>query len=253
MIIIPMAGRSSRFSEAGYSVPKYRLEVYGTPVFDLVVASFRDYFETESFLFITRDETNTVEFVESRLKRFSLNYQIVSLKEESRGQADTVYKGLCKSQISENEPITIFNIDTIRPQCKIPWDTGSIGAGYLEVFKGIGDSWSFVAPNEERQGVALKVIEKVRISDLCSTGLYYFHSKAIFDEAFKAELRRLKGEKSELYVAPLYNHLITQGLEVTYKEISAEDIILCGVPKEYEALLRDSDFSTKLKKRLDLI
>ena len=34
MFVIPMAGESRRFRDAGFSDPKFRLDAHGAPVFD---------------------------------------------------------------------------------------------------------------------------------------------------------------------------------------------------------------------------
>ena len=68
MIIIPMAGSSRRFREAGYSQPKYRLILHDRPVFDYSVISFKKYFDIERFMFIMRDMDDTCAFVEERLE-----------------------------------------------------------------------------------------------------------------------------------------------------------------------------------------
>lgn len=63
MIVIPMAGLSRRFRDAGYDVPKYRLELHGQTVFARAVGSFRSLFDAEPFLFIVREEPGVAEFV----------------------------------------------------------------------------------------------------------------------------------------------------------------------------------------------
>ena len=45
VIVIPMAGESRRFSEAGYISPKYELPLAGKSVFRHAVGSFEHYFE----------------------------------------------------------------------------------------------------------------------------------------------------------------------------------------------------------------
>ncbi|EKD6920812.1 capsular biosynthesis protein, partial [Campylobacter coli] len=44
-IVFPMAGLSSRFSNAGYKIPKYMLEIQNQTVFYNAVLSFKCYFE----------------------------------------------------------------------------------------------------------------------------------------------------------------------------------------------------------------
>ncbi len=52
MFVLPMVGLSSRFFDAGYTLPKYQLPLHGRTVFAHVVDSFRDYFDSDEFLFI---------------------------------------------------------------------------------------------------------------------------------------------------------------------------------------------------------
>ena len=64
MIVIPMAGLSSRFKKAGFSKPKYMLEAKGKTLFEHSILSFERYFDKEEFLFIVLDVFGTPAFVE---------------------------------------------------------------------------------------------------------------------------------------------------------------------------------------------
>ena len=54
MIVIPMLGKSSRFTNAGYNLPKYMLPVKDKSVFCWSMSSFENYFTTEEFLFLVK-------------------------------------------------------------------------------------------------------------------------------------------------------------------------------------------------------
>ncbi|HBL5393555.1 TPA: glycosyltransferase family 2 protein [Enterobacter hormaechei] len=248
MIVIPMAGLSSRFLNAGYKKPKYMLEAHGKTLFSHSVESFSSYFECEKFLFIIRDVYNTDIFVEHQAKQLGiLDFEIVTLTEETRGQAETVALGLeklrDKSNLNDDCSITIFNIDTFRPNFKYP-DLTILGDGYLEVFIGSGDNWSFAKPKIEGSTIVIKTAEKNPISDLCCTGLYYFKSLAQYLDAYYDYFNKPESdwEKGELYVAPLYNNLISKSKEVHYNLISRESVVFCGIPEEYEDFLKEKSF-----------
>lgn len=237
MIIIPMAGLSSRFFKAGYTKPKYMLELHGEPLFDICVKSFSSYFESEHFVFIVRDVYDTLDFVNDRLAHLGVkNYHIHVLEQETRGQAETVYLALNKD-LNSQSAITIFNIDTIRPNFSYPSDV--IGtSSYLEVFKGEGENWSFVMPSCNSDLDVIKTTEKNPISDLCCTGLYHFSSISEFRDAYEHYLTLPKDiwDAGELYVAPLYNYLIEKGRTIKYHIIERSEVVFCGTPTEYEAL-----------------
>jgi len=234
MIVIPMAGLSSRFFKAGYELPKYMLEAHGESLFDHSVKSFQTYFDTTRFIFIVRDVFDTPEFVKQRAIALNIkDYDVVILNEETRGQAETVTLGL-SSYRESNEPITIFNIDTFRPCFEYP-DLEKLGDGYLEVFRGAGDNWSFVRPINEQTTQVDLTTEKNPISDLCCTGLYHFKNIQDYFKAYDYYLSipKEQWEKGELYVAPLYNYLINLKLKIHYHEIPRKDVIFCGTPDEY--------------------
>ena len=235
LFVIPMAGLSSRFFKAGYQQPKYMLPLHGRSMFEWSVSSFEAYYLTDPFLFIVRDVFDTPLFVENMARKLGIkNYQIVVLNSETRGQADTVYLGM--QTVADDQDIVIFNIDSCRINYRKPQWIGEAD-GYLEVFQGEGEHWSFIEPEVEGSLKVLRTTEKERISDYCSDGLYYFRSKALFDEAFKDAVAYGKYEKGELYVAPLYNYLVKNQKDVRYDLISGQQIQFCGTPDEYIALL----------------
>lgn len=231
-----MAGLSSRFFKAGYKKPKYMLEAHGISLFDHAVNSFKAYFKTEAFLFIVRDVYGTVDFVENRVKSLGINSShIVVLTEETRGQAETVYLGLQQLNINNNEPITVFNIDTFRPNFQYP-NLSQLGDGYLEVFQGSGDNWSFAKPKNNKSTDVIETAEKRAISDLCCTGLYHFAHTKDFIEAFDfyIQLSPEMWDKGELYIAPMYNYLISKNKPIHYHLIKRKEVIFCGIPSEYD-------------------
>lgn len=238
MIIIPMAGLSSRFFKAGYKKPKYMLELFSRPLFDYCLLSFKKYFDCEHFIFVVRDTHNTVEFVNERIQAIGIkSFSIKILSHETRGQAETVLYGISDFN-DTSQPITIFNIDTIRPDFSYPiFDLKT--ASYLEVFQGDGDNWSFVKPLNESSNMVALTSEKRKISNLCCTGLYHFASIDEFKLAYNHYilLPKEQWDAGELYVAPMYNYLIGKGHCVKYDVIGNNNVIFCGTPDEYHQLL----------------
>lgn len=239
MIVFPMAGLSSRFAKAGYDRPKYMLPLGEGSMLRKSVAGFRAYFETEDFLFICRNVAGTPSFIETELAALGLTRaEVVVLSDPTEGQAETVYKGLDQSHMALDGPLTIFNIDSHHHRFAHPqaFDVTSCD-GYLEVFEGHGEHWSFVqvSPDVTRAYAVKRVTEKVRISNLCSTGLYHFRSaarfRALYETTLDTAIERLQG--GERYIAPLYNIAIAQGDDIRYHLISPDDIVFTGTPAEY--------------------
>ncbi|WP_429090593.1 glycosyltransferase family 2 protein [Aeromonas rivipollensis] len=238
MIIIPMAGISSRFFNAGYTKPKYMLEAHGKTLFEHSVISFEKYFHEAKFLFIVKDIFDTPAFVKEKAHAMGIDdFHIIIISENTRGQAETVCLGLEKLAslgVDYNGSITIFNIDTFRFGFSMPEIADHCDA-YLEVFEGEGNNWSFAEPKSQNSTEVVRTAEKNPISNLCSTGLYHFNHKKDFLDAFYDYLAKPRDEweKGELYIAPLYNNLINKGLKVHYHLINYRDVIFCGIPDEY--------------------
>ena len=241
MIVIPMAGLSRRFTLAGYALPKYMLPVGDTTVFAHAVGSFSGLFADTPFLFIARHVAGTEEFLRRECARLGIaDARIAMLEQETAGQAETVELGLREAGVGDDEPVTIFNIDTFRDRYafpKAPWFATS--DGYLEVFRGEGANWSYVGPAGAEAGgepLVARTTEKQPISDLCCDGLYHFARAGDFRAALAQE--RARPTLPELYVAPLYNHLIGAGRRIHYDMVPEQVITFCGVPAEYEAVLQ---------------
>lgn len=237
MIVIPMAGLSSRFFKAGFEVPKYQLKINDHYVFDLALSSFAQYFDNDLFVIVLRDSFDAQSFVKARLEALGVqHYRIKVLDFETQGQAETVLLGIDTPDISDDEPLFIFNIDTFRYNFIKP-DFINDCAGYLEVFRGDGEHWSFI--EVDAQDNVVRTTEKQRISDLCSDGLYYFASKGLYMGLLADAKAQHLLVNNELYIAPIYNLLIQHGQAVRYHCITDAEIEFCGTPDEYAALLKN--------------
>jgi hypothetical protein len=236
MFVFPMAGVSRRFREAGYSTHKFKLPLGDRTLFSRVIESFSAYFETHPFLFIFRDEDGIAEFLKQECAALGVaDARFVALDNPTRGQAETVEKGLESGGVSRDAAITIFNIDTLRPGFRFPGSEIMSADGYLECFSAPGDNWSFVLPAEGEGSRALETTEKRRISDLCCTGLYHFARAGLFLDSYRHTLDTNSMQAGELYVAPLYNQIIAGGADIRYTLVPSEHVILSGTPDEYEA------------------
>lgn len=154
-IVITMGGLGSRFQKAGYSVPKYQIEVKGKTLFEWSMISM-DAFKKETFIFLVRKEDNAISFIENECAKIGIpNYKIIELDRLTKGQAETA--NLAIPYCDEFKPIFIYNIDTYVEAGKM--NIGKItGDGFIPCFKADGDHWSFV--KLDSNGNAIEVREK---------------------------------------------------------------------------------------------
>lgn len=237
-IVIPMAGFGRRFADAGYDLPKHELEIDGRPLFDWSVGSFGSYASTSPFVVVLRRDDGTERFVRERAEVLGIaDLHVVALDGPTDGQAETVQLGIDRSSVSDDVPIAIFNVDTVRPGLSLP-DAEALAraGGFLEVFEAPGEGWSFAA--RDAAGGVTEVREKERISPHACTGLYVFSRAGDFRAAYDSPRpARTTAERRERYVAPLYNRLIADGTRVELLEVDPAAVVPCGIPDEYEALV----------------
>jgi len=239
MFVFPMSGRGERFLIAGYDTEKYLLMVGGKTILECALLSFEKYFLSDKFILVMRNDDVNVTLVRDLITSIGIrDFSIISI-DESLGQADTVKRGIQIAQLEEpdvflgNQELYIFNIDSFLFGFT-KFDQPENVRGALDVFFAPSDHFSFVVPDRQFLNTVCRVTEKVRVSDLASTGLYYFKYVEDFINCIKELGESVISEYGELFVAPLYNYLIGQGLTIKYREVKSSEIVILGTPGEYE-------------------
>jgi NDP-sugar pyrophosphorylase family protein len=224
-----MAGRSSRFFEAGYKIPKYLIEVKGRTLLEYSLSSL-PLSIADNIIFIALNEHIKNYSLNTYLKKIiPFKFQIVGLERVTRGQAETVLAA--EQFVAMDKDLIIYNIDTFFCSANLEKTllSGSKKDGILGAFIDERPIWSF-AEIDVKTNIVKKTAEKEVISKFALTGFYHF-SKAIF--FFKEAREAIKADNSvlnEFYVAPLYNDLIRQGLEFTLDFV--DEFIPLGTPED---------------------
>jgi dTDP-glucose pyrophosphorylase len=203
-----MAGAGSRFTKEGFALPKYAITAKGKSLLSWSLDSLP--LELFSKVILVAQK-NAVEQVDPLSvitpEQAAFVSDIVLLDLLTKGQAETVFAA--RAHISA-EGLLIYNCDTsfvsntLRTTLTNP---GQLHDGAIGAFHGAGSHWSFA--KTDCNGIVTETAEKTRISDNCLTGLYHFTRGLDFLDAYEAEASAPQGP--ELYVAPLYNHLIRKG------------------------------------------
>lgn len=240
-VVITMGGLGSRFRKAGYTVPKYEIEVCGKTLFEWSMLSLSD-FREEKFIFIVRKEDSAEAFIKNKCKLIGINnIHILELDALTKGQAESAM--FAQKVWNEGDPLFIYNIDTYV-------ESGHMnrkiiqGDGFIPCFCAKGDHWSFVKLNSE--GEVIEVREKERISDYCTIGAYYFSSCKLFMQTYN-DLYNTSShlEAGEQYIAPMYNLLINQKKKVRIQVIEALFVHVLGTPEEVN-IFREIDLKSEI-------
>ncbi|WP_454752340.1 glycosyltransferase family 2 protein [Cupriavidus necator] len=236
-IVITMAGRGSRFYDAGYKHPKYEIVAHGRSLFDWSMLSLKHFLDADSkVIFVCLAQNNSADYVKSRATALGIhNLQILEIDKITDGQATSAF--VTRDQWVVDNPLLIYNIDTyVNPRSLSPSHIKVGSDGWIPCFKASGDHWSFVRIDEN--GWAVDVAEKSRISDNASVGLYWFRRAEdyirAYTEFFSDDANLVKGER---YVAPLYSHLVRYGHQFSISELPTSDVHVLGTPAELETFL----------------
>ena len=242
--IITMAGFGRRFLDAGYTVPKYRIEAHGRSLFQWSMLSLRSFIgEGARFVFVVRGADEAEAFIQAEAEAVGIaDRAVVQIDAPTDGQATSAM--LAADAIGDaSAPMLIYNIDTFVHPRALP-AAAARGAGWIPCFPGQGDHWSFA--RTESDGRVVEVREKVRVSPHATVGLYWFDSFNRYADAYSAYYERSgRSEAGERYVAPLYNHLLAEDAPVFIHEVPADAVVPLGVPAEVER------FQAGLPPRLD--
>lgn len=237
-IVITMAGFGNRFRKAGYLVPKYQISVHGKTLFDWSMLSLDGYQKQVSqYIFVVRKEDDATDFLTRHCQSLNIeNFKIIELDSPTDGQATTA---MMASQYWDRETaLLIYNIDTFVEPGELKAEELK-GDGFIPCFKGDGDHWSFV--KTDCMGKAIEVREKVRISNYCTLGAYYFKTCALYERLYNEYYGNNSClEKGEKYVAPLYNYLISNGGNVFISDTNPDKVHVLGTPEELQSFMDKS-------------
>jgi NDP-sugar pyrophosphorylase family protein len=107
-IVIPMAGRGSRFSAAGYELPKPLIEIHGQPMIRYVVNNLKPT-QLHRFIFICLSEHIKKYRIDQLLREWEPNCEIIIVDSVTEGAACTVL--LSEKFINNDAGLMIANSD----------------------------------------------------------------------------------------------------------------------------------------------
>ncbi|GAA0740385.1 glycosyltransferase family 2 protein [Gaetbulibacter jejuensis] len=225
-----MAGDGRRFLDKGIKIPKYKIEVNDRSLFEWSILSLSNFFSDE-FIFISREEIWDGEFVHEICSKYNITkFEHVLIQQTTNGQATTAIKA--SHLIDPSDEVAIYNIDTYVKPGNIQINRESGVSGIIPVFRAEGDKWSFV--EADKNGYVKQVTEKIRISDMATIGFYYFSSWRIFTTFYERYNQSIIEKYNEVYIAPMYQYLIDEGLTVKTYVIESNRVIVLGTPEDID-------------------
>jgi dTDP-glucose pyrophosphorylase len=233
IVVMPMAGRGSRFSSKGYQTPKPLIQVDEIPMFVRSLGSLGN-LEYELLVLIALKE-HEVEYKVSELINKHLSTKPVKLlliDEVTEGQLCTV---LLASEYFKHKPVLVLASDTLVESC-LDLDIKNLSneKGIISVINLPGDSWSFA--RTDKDGKVIEVQEKNRISDNASTGLYFFSSGDDLIHFGNEMLKNNERTRGEFFIIPVYQKLIQAGEHIRVSK--AHSMWDMGTPESLDNFIK---------------
>jgi len=239
-VIVPMAGRGSRFADRGFEAPKPLLPVAGKPMVHRALKSVAG-MDYSRIVFIALREHEERWAVTRVVREIAgSRAQVILLPDVTEGQLCTVLAA--REHLGDDEDFLVASSDTyiVSDLGEAIRDRARDCRGIISVADMPGDRWSFA--RVDGTGRVVEVAEKVRISDHASTGLYYFASEREFLEVADEMIANGEKTRGEYYVIPVYGKYIGRGWRVEINK--AREMWDMGTPEakeRFERHLREAE------------
>ena len=221
-VLIPMAGRGSRFATQGYTFPKPLIDVKGKPMIQVVTENLNI---KANYTFIVQKEHYEKYSLQHLLNLIAPNCNIVQVDGITEGAACTTL--LAKEYIDNDEPLLMANSDQF-----VEWDSnetlyaftnGNCDGGII-TFPATHPKWSYAKLGED--GYVSEVAEKKPISEHATVGIYWWAKGSDYVKYAEQMIEKDIRVNNEYYVCPVFNEAIGDGKKVRIKEIEKEGMWL---------------------------
>lgn len=244
-IVIPMAGAGSRFTNAGFVVPKPFLNINGKPMIQVVYENLRPKKYDYNFIFICQQQM---------LKEFNYIYElakndekikVIEINKMTDGQLSTVL--LAEDYINNDEYLLVANCDqyiNINMDDFYDFAIQNNLDGLIMTMPSDGNpKWSYSKVNSD--GYVVETAEKKVISNEATTGVYFFKKGSFIVDSAKVIKNVGARVNGEYYVCPCYNPMIANGLVKIMNYNVFENMWGLGTPEDLCKFLV-SDLSRKI-------
>jgi NDP-sugar pyrophosphorylase family protein len=245
-----MSGMSSRFSAAGYTEPKYLIEVDGRIIIEHIVHLFP---KDSEFIFIINDIHSKTTNIQEVLNGLVQNKTIFSIPSHKLGPVYTVSKIF--DMIQDDEQVIVnycdfsmyWNYDKFEEFVNDSRCDGAVVCytGFHPHMLG-SDNYAFCKVEDDNR--ILEIREKQpftdnKMSEFASTGTYYFKKGSYAKKYFQQLMDEDININNEYYVSLIYNLLNRDGLNSFVFEVP--HMLQWGTPTDLDFYNKWSSYFKK--------
>ena len=238
-IVLPSAGRGSRFAAVGVTTPKPLIPVHGRPMIEWVADNVRPS-RPHRFIYLCLQEHLEQTAMRAVLNSITPGCTIVPVTHVTEGAACTVL--LARAHIDNDQPLMLANSDQfvdIDIDDYLAAQDAAAADGLIMTFEADHPKWSYVG--FDATGRVARVIEKEVISHEATVGIYNFARGRDFVRAADRMIERDLRVNGEFYVAPTYNSLIEEGASIVVHNVGSEGCGMygLGIPEDLDVFVRE--------------
>lgn len=233
-IVLPIAGRGSRFAKEGYTLPMPLIPIHGYPMIQVVTENLRPKCE-HRFIYICKKEHIEKFDLENKLRSYTgeENTVIIPIDYMTEGQVCTVL--VAKDYINNDDALMSANADQW-VDIDINDYLGDMESrnldGLIMTMKSDDPKWSFA--RTDKNGYVTETAEKIPISDDATVGIYNFRNGSDLVRAAEQMIREDVRVNGEFYTCPRYNYLIKERKKIGVFSVGKEyaGMYGLGIPKD---------------------
>lgn len=233
--IIPCAGLSKRFSDAGYLHPKPLILAQGKPILSYVIDNIKT-LDGGTAIFILQKAHEETYKISEYVRSIYPNSEFVFLDGVTDGAARTVCYGLNKLDFMNKmvEPLIVLNSDQYvsNPDTLVRFKSECEHKdGNILCFNAKHPKWSYAATRKNR---VKYVVEKVPTGSKATLGIYYYNTAGLLMSAITSMISKNIRTNGEFYLCPAYNEIIQNGGNVGVTMMDKRDKWGLGTPEDLE-------------------
>ena len=253
-VIISMSGMSSRFTNAGYTVPKFMIEVDGKTVLQHIVELYP---QDSDFVFIINDDHAKDMELCNYLDNLEVDkLTICSVPPHKKGPVYSVQ--YFEHHIEDDEPVIVNYCDF-----SMDWDYDDFDKfvdetecdGCVVCYTGFhphmlgSDNYAFCKVDEDNTIQEIREKQPFtdnKMSEFASSGTYYFRKGSYIKKYFRELMEKEITVNDEYYVSMVYNLLTADGLISKVYEI--DHMLQWGTPLDLEEYMQWSRYYNRVIK-----
>jgi hypothetical protein len=251
-IIIPMAGKSQRFFDAGYLKPKPLIEVLGKPIIGHILEKFKEF---DDVIVIVNEKDSSQYNFANVIKKFHNKARLVEIKPHIFGPSYSIIEA--QREVALAKKVIVHYCDVLAD-----WDLNltlellESNHGVLLAFTGFHpssiNSTTFAYALEDNHNKVLEIREKASFTfnpeaEFASCGIYAFCSGAELINSIERQILSERKINGEFYIS-LAQQLIIESKN-TIKLQQVEKFFSWGTPEDLEDYIYYSEIISLIQRQ----